>query len=460
MANTQTQQASTQNATVAQSVADLYNQASTEAPASVAAWEGTDLGHLVADSVQTAFQGSGSFAEDFLTGLQVRQAKEALVAMLATAQAVAPAVQAMDPLAGLPLAASASTADPDVVQGLRILKTGVARDFSAIKGADLFANLAEFEHVGLDQVSAAVDALPRAESVSVVAQDGKGDWSRFQGIRNAATGQPWAVQSEGYGVVQSAEALAPMMEAAQAHGLHLMASLETTHDGARVKGRALIANPEHTFTALQDSQDPIMLGFRFSTSHDGSGSVKLQPFAVRVVCLNDNTWGEWMDGVSVRHTRNASQAVADLGDWLAGLLDQVPNIKAKVQAAARAFITPTDAALAVLGLGLPVRHLANWAPDFGTWEPVPDNGPTLWSTYNSLTAYLTHSPKVGGSTDSQEALLDLAAGLLDPATLADLIVKGKAEAEALQAKRDAQKAKQEASGDGRVTVPVVAGIIG
>src|SRR5688572_3994887 len=261
--------------------------------------------------------------------------------------------------------------DPEVVAGLRILKAGVARDFSAISGKECFANLKDFEHVGLAAVSAAVDRLPMAESAPVRAVDGAGDFSAFQVIRNAQTKEPWAVPTAKYHIVQPSAALGPLLDATQEHGLHILASMETLAGGARVKGRAIIANPEFTVQALQDPTDPVMPGFRVSLSHDGSGSVRLDPFAVRVVCLNDNTWGDWMEGVAIRHTQSAAVQVDALGSWLAGLLDMVPAIKERIQAAAAVKVDPSDFLAAALGLGVPVRHLANLAPDFSAWEPTP-----------------------------------------------------------------------------------------
>lgn len=329
------------------------------------------------------------------------------------------------------------------VAGFRLLRDTAKYDTKALKGKNLWGNLKDFTHVGLPAVSAAVDKLPLAEAVELgPSLDGKNTAESLNGfrlVRNRDSFTPFYVSSDQYAVVNAPEALHPMLDACQEAGLHIAAIIDVVDDGARIKGRAIIGNPEAVIEVLQDSGDFVLMGLQFEFRHDGTSAVRLTPFAVRVVCCNDNLWGEFLDAFTIRHIGKPEEKVAQIGEWLQSLLELVPSMRDRLQRATQVEVSKEDFLYAALGSGMAYRDLVDVAPRLSDYEPsIKQSGLTLWTGYNVLTAHASHER----DSDSQQRdrVLGKAALMLDEEGMKSLIARGKEKALEQQEKRNKQKA--------------------
>lgn len=354
--------------------------------------------------------------------------------------------------------------------GFTLLKDSTKYEYAAIGDKAHFGNLWDFDpngtnpwsnphkgaFVGLDALSGFVDRLPLAEGYPVMAMDGEDveGHERFQGVRNLATKKPFGIHSDKYAIVQYQELFHPMLEAIQEYDLHIAGFMEELDGGARVKGKSVIGNPDSVIEVLQDTGDFLLMGFRVSASHDGTGAMKLQPFGVRTICCNENIWGQWLPSISLKHIGDPSAQAHRFGEAILGYLSEVPNIKERIDAAATEKIVKDEVALAALGAGLPVRHLAKWEPKMDEWEPAlrGNEFPTLWEASNSVSAYVTHETQ-NLSSDSRERLLTVSEKLLEVKNIDQLLAAGRDKAEELRAKRAEQIQKNQ-----RKTVPEIQGI--
>jgi hypothetical protein len=263
------------------------------------------------------------------------------------------------------------------------------------------------------------------------------------------------VASDTYAVINANEALHPLLDACQTAGLHIAGTINVKDDGARIKGFAVIGNPEAVIEVLQDTGDYLLMGFQFEFRHDGTSAVRITPAAVRVVCSNTNLWGEFLPALTLRHVGTPELKVEAVAKFLQDNLALVPTIKQMVDEAAVAPLGRLDLLHAALGAGMSLRHVEalNEPGAFARFEPsLKETGLTAWLGYNVLTAYGTHTEL--SDTERADSFLTHAAGLLTPTGVAELVAKGKERAKAYAE----QRARQQADPKARKTIPAIVGI--
>jgi phage/plasmid-like protein (TIGR03299 family) len=149
-------------------------------------------------------------------------------------------------------------------------------------------------------------------------------------------------------------------------------------------------------------------------SHDGTSALRMIFTPVRVVCNNTLTWamrqGEGQ-GISIRHTKNAKEKVAEaqraLGlavkyyDDLGGLMNQMAmkKVTKKVLQKYLQTLVPDNPEAKINTRTKNIRDSILTTIRRGRGSEVKGVKGTWWAAYNGVTEYIDHERKYRGDTD-------------------------------------------------------------
>lgn len=341
------------------------------------------------------------------------------------------------------------------VAGVELLEPDPNHDFSGFGGKKRFMNLSkDTEFTNYKELSQVVDQLPRVELADVgYSEDGHTDLDGYKVVRRADTKEAFDVASEQYTPVQYQDALHPLIEACQRYDLAVAGFHDVRKNGAQVSIQAAVLNPDFRIELLKEYDHSVALGVHVKASHDRSSAVQLNPFGVNLVCINHNLWGSFLPSANIRHTGDIEEKLDAVQGFFQRMLNEVPTLQERIQEANEVPLERED----VLYIGLDkmsFRHWKNWKDIHNRLEPLTrEVGNTVYTTYQSLTAYYTHVHE-SDSQAVQERYLNKAGKVLDEEPT-DIIERGRETAHELSEKREEQLADP----DKRVTVPEVPGVI-
>lgn len=162
-----------------------------------------------------------------------------------------------------------------------------------------------------------------------------------------------------------------------------------------------------------------------SNNHDGTGSVRGKPTAVRVVCKNTlgMALGDGIDGIRVRHTANMQDRLATAQVMLtdiannfrlqqkafqefAGVSCEGQSLKDYLYA-----VMPDNAEAKSHTRTENIRGQMEHHAVSGKGTEIPGVRGSLWAAYNGVTAYATHDRNSGKSADDRAESLWFGSGL-------------------------------------------------
>lgn len=165
-----------------------------------------------------------------------------------------------------------------------------------------------------------------------------------------------------------------------------------------------------------DAPDHIAHLASFSTAHDGTGGIEASLFSLRLECLNGMTSRQHVQSVKIRHTRTASDRIAQATSTILGLREAAVQETIMFQQLARTRMSRSDFgdfASELLGAVRQEadtdRKRAKRAADLDLLCDLFTNGQgntgqTMWDGYNSVTEFLDHKLARGGVSDTQRRL--------------------------------------------------------
>jgi phage/plasmid-like protein (TIGR03299 family) len=231
----------------------------------------------------------------------------------------------------------------------------------------------------------------------------------FKAITRNDTGDVFHVAGSRYEPFQN-EALFNVIEQATETGQAKYIKAGSYRGGAFVYG--VCAVPDSNFEVTPG--DVCKTYLRFSTTHDGSGSINIWPEVYRQICSNGmHAWRKDQErSISVRHTISAGRRVTlDAGKLLQREREYFARFSRQCQELARkefkaleldSFlyrlfeVTPQDEISTKMKNQMDeIRNLAQ----YGTGQDLIKG--TAWAVYNGVTEYVTH---MRGSNDEKRAL--------------------------------------------------------
>lgn len=167
-----------------------------------------------------------------------------------------------------------------------------------------------------------------------------------------------------------------------------------------------------------DSDRPDLIAHfgSFSTAHDGTGGIEASLFSLRVVCFNGMTSRQHVQSVKIRHTRSATDRIAQAASAILGLRESAVQETILFQRLARQRMTREDFTDFASDLLNAVRQEADTDrkrakrdADLQQLESLfvsgqGNSGSSLWDGYNSVTEWLDHKLTRGGVSNAQRRL--------------------------------------------------------
>jgi phage/plasmid-like protein (TIGR03299 family) len=162
--------------------------------------------------------------------------------------------------------------------------------------------------------------------------------------------------------------------------------------------------PAELCAAGNDVIHPYVL---LTNSHDGSGSLRMIPTSVRVVCQNTLNLALGRagsaDGVTITHTESLSRRVADARQKLGIVIDRVEQFGEQVKTLARKSLTKDQLAAYFAGLvearaEKPQKKLLEaFAENFeNPRNALPEIRGSVWAAFNAVSEYADHQMTVFG----------------------------------------------------------------
>ncbi len=185
-----------------------------------------------------------------------------------------------------------------------------------------------------------------------------------------------------------------------------------------------------------DAVQPYLL---FSTSHDGSASIRVQPTTVRVVCQNTLTiaLGKAGVGLTLKHDGTVHERLAAVREIIAHAQGKVADKfdearklvakrleKTEFQKFVDEVLPPPAEDNERPGLRLKARELVAWNFYSNPRQNLPGIERTAWAAYNAVSEFADHSAKFrttesrftsvieGGANDLKQKAFDTALSLV------------------------------------------------
>ena len=263
----------------------------------------------------------------------------------------------------------------------------------------------------------------------------------YKELRRSDTGEPFAVVSKGYTLLQN-ESMAELIDALAADGC-----IPTAESAGSLKGGRRVFFLIQTGSFLAGPRDRVVDYLLFSNAHDGSAAFRVTPTQIRTVCHNtlsaalNRAVRDGTDLIRIPHTAGLVEAVEAAKPRILEALAAGAGLKAQVQALA-AKRMPQDAVAtyfqAVAAKLWPDRVKLAAAGDAAALDRMKaqirlwignllsprntDTGTegTVWHALNAVTEWAEHqrveraggdrvySRLFGGAADVKRAALELA----------------------------------------------------
>lgn len=236
-------------------------------------------------------------------------------------------------------------------------------------------------------------------SARKVYSDNGGEIPGFKAITRNDTGTIFHVAGSRYVPFQN-DALFDVIEQVAGTGQAKYIKAGSYRDGAFVYG--ICAVPDANFEVTPG--DICKTYLRFSTTHDGSGSINIWPEVYRQVCTNGmHAWRrDDARSISVRHTISAGRRITldaekllqREREYFARFSEQLRELAKRefLQLDIDRFLyqlfetTPEDVSSRTRNVMSEIKHLAR----YGTGQDA-SNRNTAYAVYNGVTEYVTHA---------------------------------------------------------------------
>lgn len=216
---------------------------------------------------------------------------------------------------------------------------------------------------------------------------------KHKAIVSTKSGKLYSIVKKDWQPINDIEMVKPLYDLALERKLKPVGRFDEVGTGS-TRGHVVLANPDFTVQLLKEHDDPIMLGVSIQNSYNTDFTCGAEIFGIRMVCSNYCLWGALLGKIRFSHKKEIDGIVESYTELVENLLDGIPTLSDKVQAAMNVVIAESNVEDLLWGLSFPKRGIDEIAADVSAFEPmVKTVGLNAWTLYNASTAWLSYRAK-------------------------------------------------------------------
>jgi len=216
---------------------------------------------------------------------------------------------------------------------------------------------------------------------------------KHKAIVSTKSGKLYSIMKKDWQPINDIELVQPLHDLAVERKLKPVGRFDEVGSG-NTRGHVVLTNPDFTIQLLKNHDDPIMLGVSIQNSYNMDQTCGAEIFGVRMVCVNYCLWGTLLGKIRFSHKKDMDGIVESYTSLVENILDGIPVLSDKVQAAMNVVIAEASVEDLLWGLNFPKRGIDDIALDVQAFEPmVKTVGLNAWTLYNACTAWLSYRAK-------------------------------------------------------------------